>query len=99
MGRRTWDCIPKKYRPLSNRVNVVLTKTPDFLKSSVPSGVFVYDDFDDALNNVEKFGNIENVWVIGGSAIYKVSLYIECLLRCLYRSVHHSDGHGSSTVL
>lgn len=26
MGRRTWDCIPLKYRPLQGRLNVVLTR-------------------------------------------------------------------------
>lgn len=25
MGRRTWECIPKKYRPLKGRINMVLT--------------------------------------------------------------------------
>ncbi|XP_033219990.1 bifunctional dihydrofolate reductase-thymidylate synthase isoform X4 [Belonocnema kinseyi] len=25
MGRRTWECIPPKYRPLKNRINIVLT--------------------------------------------------------------------------
>lgn len=26
MGRRTWDCIPPKYRPLQGRINIVLTR-------------------------------------------------------------------------
>lgn len=25
MGRKTWDGIPKKFRPLSDRINMVLT--------------------------------------------------------------------------
>ncbi|KAH9628953.1 hypothetical protein HF086_016665 [Spodoptera exigua] len=32
MGRRTWDCIPDKYRPLSDRVNIVLTHNVDAVK-------------------------------------------------------------------
>ena len=30
MGRKNWDSIPTKYRPLSNRENVVLTRNTDF---------------------------------------------------------------------
>lgn len=30
MGRKTWDSVPIKFRPLKNRINVVLTKQPDF---------------------------------------------------------------------
>lgn len=26
MGRKTWDSLPAKYRPLPNRLNVILTR-------------------------------------------------------------------------
>eukprot|EP01043_Picozoa_sp_COSAG02_P013258 COSAG02_NODE_527_length_20704_cov_120.745462_10_plen_104_part_00 len=28
MGRRTWESIPPKFRPLAGRINIVLTRTP-----------------------------------------------------------------------
>jgi hypothetical protein len=42
MGRRTWDSIPAKFRPLKARLNIVLSRDPDFarqvFKKGVPSG-------------------------------------------------------------
>ena len=29
MGRKTWDSIPPRFRPLKERINVVVTRTPD----------------------------------------------------------------------
>ena len=44
MGRKTYESIPPKYRPLDGRVNVVLTKQKDY---TVPEkGVIVCHDFD-----------------------------------------------------
>ena len=32
MGRKTWDSLPTKYRPLPNRYNIVITRSPDALR-------------------------------------------------------------------
>jgi dihydrofolate reductase len=31
MGRKTWESIPQKRRPLSNRYNIILTRNPNLL--------------------------------------------------------------------
>ena len=46
MGRKTWDSLPPKYRPLPGRLNVVLTSNPDL---ALPSGVLRAGSLDHAL--------------------------------------------------
>ncbi|XP_077292331.1 dihydrofolate reductase [Arctopsyche grandis] len=78
MGRRTWDSVPEKYRPFSGRLNLVLTKQPDVLKSTVPSDVMVFGSLDEAVKAVATNENIEKIWIIGGSHIYKEAINHPC---------------------
>lgn len=45
MGRRTWESIPTKYRPLANRINVVISRT----LTEMPEGHHVVPSFSEAL--------------------------------------------------
>lgn len=65
MGRRTWDSLPDKFRPLPNRINVVLsTKELD-----LPEGVIQAKTFEDALQV-----SGETIFVIGGSTVYSFGI-------------------------
>jgi dihydrofolate reductase / thymidylate synthase len=66
MGRKTWDSLPQKFRPLPGRVNLVLSKEG---KLSLPSGVRSSQSLDDALSQLSS-SDIENIFVIGGAQIY-----------------------------
>ncbi|XP_072937675.1 dihydrofolate reductase [Epargyreus clarus] len=74
MGRKTWDSIPLKYRPLADRVNVVLTNNVETVMATVPDGVIVVPGLDEAISLVESRPEIESTWVIGGSSIYKAAM-------------------------
>ncbi|GAB2999603.1 dihydrofolate reductase [Mycobacterium bourgelatii] len=63
MGRRTWDSLPARFRPLPGRRNVVLSRQPGF---SAP-GAEVVTSLDEALTEPE-------TWVVGGSEIYTLAL-------------------------
>jgi len=39
MGRRTWDSLPPRFRPLPGRVNVVVTRQPGWVPGAVAPGV------------------------------------------------------------
>ncbi len=67
MGRKTWDSIPEKFRPLPNRTNVVITRQSDF---AVPEGVTIFSSLEAAL---QKYAH-EDVMIIGGSQIYAAAM-------------------------
>lgn len=61
MGRRTWDSLPPKFRPLEGRRNLVLTRQPDW---AAPGAIRV-SCFADGVQQAEG-----SLWVIGGSQVY-----------------------------
>jgi dihydrofolate reductase len=67
MGRKTWDSIPEKFRPLKGRLNIVISRQPAL---AVPADVVVVGNLEDALAAASKH-QVENIFVIGGGSIYR----------------------------
>ncbi|XP_040011778.1 dihydrofolate reductase isoform X1 [Xiphias gladius] len=70
MGRKTWFSIPEKNRPLNNRINIVLSRE----YKEPPAGAHhLVGDFSSALRliDTELADQADQVWVIGGSSLYK----------------------------
>lgn len=66
MGRRTWDSIPERFRPLPGRRNIVVTRQLDW----TAPGAEVVHSIDERL-----FAGLpDDVWVMGGGEIYRQSL-------------------------
>ena len=68
-GRKNYETIPAKYRPLKDRVNIVVTRSPDH---QAP-GAVVAGSLEDALE-VARAGGEEEVFIIGGGQIYAEAL-------------------------
>lgn len=66
MGRKCWESIPLKFRPLPNRKNVIVTRNNDY----VIEGAKVEIDFRSYLT-ADRVETNEEVFIIGGSQIYK----------------------------
>eukprot|EP00890_Picochlorum_soloecismus_P005797 jgi/Picsp_1/6218/NSC_03572-R1_dihydrofolate reductase-thymidylate synthase len=84
MGRKTWESIPAKFRPLAGRINVVLSKASE--ASDIQAGVsdeskmkdvIVSNSLEDAMGRLEgpELCNVvETVFVIGGGQVYKAAM-------------------------
>ena len=67
MGRRTWDSLPDRFRPLPGRRNVVITRNDRWHADGAERAA----SFDEALRLLE---GTEQVFVIGGAEIYASAL-------------------------
>ncbi|PQA78899.1 dihydrofolate reductase [Rhodoferax sp. TS-BS-61-7] len=66
MGRKTWDSLPPKFRPLPGRTNIVVTRQPDWNET----GAQPVPDLRKALQFCEQS---TDVWVIGGAQLYALT--------------------------
>ena len=67
MGRKTWDSLPPKFRPLPGRLNVVVTRQPDW----TATGAVVAHSLEAACAACPAGST---AWVIGGAEIYAQAL-------------------------
>ncbi|MGE5467825.1 MAG: dihydrofolate reductase [Ignavibacteria bacterium] len=66
MGRKTWDSLPPKFRPLPQRTNIVVTRDPTF---RAPGATVVH-----ALPAAIAAAGQDAAFVIGGAEIYGLAL-------------------------
>ena len=66
MGRKTWDSLPPKFRPLPGRTNIVVTRNLHWNAD----GALRAGSLDDA---IAACTGATDVWVIGGAQMYRVA--------------------------
>jgi dihydrofolate reductase len=69
MGRKNYESLHEKFRPLPNRTNIVVTRQRDFKAS----GCIVVHSAEEAITIARSTGEPE-LFIIGGAEIYSVSL-------------------------
>lgn len=64
MGRKTWDSLPPRFRPLPGRLNIVVTRQSDWRSD----GALRAGSIEEALRLC---GQAPDAWVMGGAEIYR----------------------------
>jgi dihydrofolate reductase len=82
-GRKNYESIPKKYRPLIGRVNIIVTRNEDFRE---PRAIIV-KSIESALETAYKVEEDE-IFIIGGGQIYKQALVLDIVDRLYITKVH-----------
>ena len=66
MGRRQWESLPEKIRPLPGRRNIVLSRNPEYCAP----GAELVGDLPTALDLVAG----EDAWICGGAQVYEKAI-------------------------
>jgi dihydrofolate reductase/thymidylate synthase len=88
MGRNTWESIPPQNRGLKNRLNIILSKTFNEYsissQNNTGSESYLAKNVEEMIEIYKLVGNKRNIFIIGGSALYKQFLKIPDLIETIY---------------
>ena len=87
MGRKTWDSLPERFRPLPGRTNIVVTRNADWSAE----GVVRASSLEEALHIGTQHG--QTVWVMGGAQIYAQALPLADVVEV---TLIHQDFEGDA---
>lgn len=69
MGRKTWESVPAKFRPLPGRLNIVISRQSlDLRDAAIASR-----SLDEALNESVLREDVDRIFVIGGAEIFRMA--------------------------
>lgn len=92
MGRKSFESIPKKYRPLPDRVNIIISRDPDYMYEEC----YTFTNLQEALQMARENGE-DKVFIIGGGEIYKMALeqnlVDEMYLTHVHATFENADVH------
>jgi len=96
MGRKTWESLPEKFRPLPGRDNIIVTTNPDYTPQPNTEAVFLETSIESAIERAKdraKAAAKTQAFIIGGGTIYEKSL---ALVDQIYLTRVHltRDGHA-----
>jgi dihydrofolate reductase len=89
MGRKTWESLPEKFRPLPGRTNIVVTRQQDFRAN----GAIVAHSLGGAIAHALESSGPDEIFVIGGAELYAAAL---SQADRLYLTLVESDAEGDA---
>mgnify|MGYP003685466899 CR=1 FL=1 len=73
MGRKTWESIPNKFRPLPNRINIILSRLMNKEETEVENSIYVVrnlEELDKLIEQLKEEQQLATPFIIGGSTLY-----------------------------
>jgi dihydrofolate reductase len=91
MGRRTWESLPERFRPLPDRINLVITSRKDI---PLPQGVQRVSNLLAAFDLItaQLSEDVAEIFVIGGAQVYKEAVQHPACQRIYLTFIQKSYG-------
>lgn len=91
MGRKTWDSIPPKFRPLKDRLNIVISRSspppPPPTQPVPPNEPIRVSSVEQALEYAQGHPSVARVIIMGGGQIYGAALQHPAAKRVLLTNI------------
>ncbi|KAL6870008.1 hypothetical protein ACO1O0_001343 [Amphichorda felina] len=91
MGRKTWDSIPAKFRPLKDRLNIIITRSATGTPS--PTAPITEPIKVSSLEQAMQYAQaraVPRIFVMGGAQIYEAALRLPEARRVLLTSIERN---------
>lgn len=101
MGRKTWDSLPQRFRPLPGRTNIVITSDAATSRELEDAGAVPASSLPEAVEMAQsRVGSAEKVWIMGGGAVYAEAVNSEiATIASVTRLDFESEGDTFAPVL
>ncbi|OAA34548.1 Dihydrofolate reductase [Metarhizium rileyi] len=83
MGRKTWDSIPPRFRPLKNRLNIVISRQHSSAPAEGAPETVRASSLEQAVELARTHPLVSRVFVMGGGQIYDAALGMDVVRRVL----------------
>jgi thymidylate synthase len=98
MGSNTWKSLPDKYKPLPDRMNVIISSqgnkilqnNKNFLNSN---SIKIFKNIDDCIKYFPKFDKNKKLYIIGGSTIYNEFLKKNMISKICFTEMVGNDDY------
>lgn len=97
MGKNTWESIPHKFRPLPNRLNVIISTT--ITSDNTQESVHYYSSLEKALAALALMDEVHRVFIMGGAQLYNYCLHKGLVSDLLITEVSCTDPVAMDTFL
>ena len=91
MGRKTWDSIPPRFRPLEGRTNIILSRKGAAgvtgITGDTNEDVLVAASIEEAMQKLEGRANHGHTFIIGGGEIYSQGVKSGLVKKVIYTNV------------